>query len=270
MNIIINWRNLQKRIINWHEVEKVIRNGVQIRPESTPPTPTSWPLCFTANTSGCSIKVLSTMSTHANLRSSTDWVNWAGFRWRGSGSYWLSSTIILDNAWDKVYFRNADSITTLSNASGTHQFLMTWSISASGDVTYLLNPNGTTTIGYYAFYQLFKNCTSLTTSPELPATTLWEGCYEEMFSDCSSLISIPKLPATNIPNSAYRNMFLRCSNVKISETQTWDYQTPYRIPNSWTWSAWSNSLSSMFSWTWWTFTSTPTVNTTYYTSNTVI
>lgn len=45
MSIKYGTHDLVKRIINWHEVEKVIYNGNQIRPSSTPPTPTptySW------------------------------------------------------------------------------------------------------------------------------------------------------------------------------------------------------------------------------------
>lgn len=34
---------------------------------------------------------------------------------------------------------------------------------------------------------MFKGCLSLTTAPELPATTLTSGCYSEMFSGCTNL-----------------------------------------------------------------------------------
>ena len=34
---------------------------------------------------------------------------------------------------------------------------------------------------------MFSGCTSLTTAPELPATTLATSCYAYMFDDCSSL-----------------------------------------------------------------------------------
>jgi hypothetical protein len=65
-------------------------------------------------------------------------------------------------------------------------------------------------------------------------------------------------------------MFRNCSKIKLSTTQTWEYQTEYRIPTTWTWTSWSSSLSNMFTSTWWTFTWTPSINTTYYTSNTVV
>ena len=45
---------------------------------------------------------------------------------------------------------------------------------------------------------MFVGCTSLTTAPELPATTLEEGCYSMMFEDCESLNYI-KCLATSKP-----------------------------------------------------------------------
>ena len=47
---------------------------------------------------------------------------------------------------------------------------------------------------------MFYGCTSLTTAPELPATTLAEACYSGMFCDCTSLNNITCL-ATDISAS---------------------------------------------------------------------
>lgn len=44
---------------------------------------------------------------------------------------------------------------------------------------------------------MFRECSSLTTSPLLPATTLTNGCYAGMFIDCSNL-SVVTCLATNI------------------------------------------------------------------------
>jgi hypothetical protein len=65
-------------------------------------------------------------------------------------------------------------------------------------------------------------------------------------------------------------MFQSCSKIKLSTTNTWEYQTAYRIPTSWTGTTGTNSLANMFYRTWWTRTGTPSANTTYYTSNTVV
>lgn len=91
-----------------------------------------------------------------------------------------------------------------------------------------------------------------------------------MFSGCSNLEALPALPATTMKNYCYRDMFRNCSKIKLSSTQTWDYQTKYRIPTSWTGSTATSWNSNMFSNTWGTFTSNPSINTTYYTSNTVV
>ena len=37
---------------------------------------------------------------------------------------------------------------------------------------------------------MFSNCEKLTTAPELPATTLAEGCYTYMFACCKKLSSV--------------------------------------------------------------------------------
>ena len=47
----------------------------------------------------------------------------------------------------------------------------------------------------------------------LPATTLTEGCYHEMFRDCTSLTSAPELPATTLASQCYRDMFRGCTSL---------------------------------------------------------
>ena len=63
------------------------------------------------------------------------------------------------------------------------------------------------------FCHLFQNCSSLTTAPELPATTLASDCYYGMFQYCSSLTTAPELPATTLANGCYRAMFYLCSSL---------------------------------------------------------
>lgn len=234
---------------------------VQIRPELEPKE-----LCFTANTANSTVQLTKQWSpTSVTLEKSTDWKTWE--------SYTIWSTITLTNEWDKIYFRNTSESTTGfgNSTSDYYQFLMTWSIAASGDVTSLINKNWTDAmISDCCFFSLFKWCTSLTSSPKLPATTLTVRCYRMMFQWCTNLETLPALPATTLVDYCYSWMFEWCSKIKISTTQTWEYQNEYRMPITWTWTATSSSLSVMFSSTWWTFTSAPSVNTTYYTSNTVV
>ena len=127
-----------------------------------------------------------------------------------------------------------------------------------------------TTLANGCYSSMFLGCTSLTTAPELPATTLAAYCYQSMFQGCTSLTAAPELPATTLAGSCYRSMFYGCSLIKLSETQTGEYQTAYRIPKSGTGTNESSALTDMFTNTGGTFTGTPSINTTYYTSNTVV
>ena len=120
------------------------------------------------------------------------------------------------------------------------------------------------------YTNMFYDCTALATAPELPATTLADFCYSNMFRDCTSLTTAPELPATTLANYCYRYMFYGCTNIKLSTTQTGDYTTAYTIPSSGTGTTATDSLKDMFTNTGGTFTGTPSINTTYYTSNTVV
>jgi hypothetical protein len=60
---------------------------------------------------------------------------------------------------------------------------------------------------------MFYDCTSLTIAPELPATTLVDGCYINMFCDCTSLTTAPALPATTLADSCYYAMFKNCTSL---------------------------------------------------------
>ena len=70
-----------------------------------------------------------------------------------------------------------------------------------------------TILAYYCYYSMFYGCTSLTTAPELPATTLNESCYNSMFCNCSSLETAPELPATTLYWDCYNSMFYGCSSL---------------------------------------------------------
>ena len=63
------------------------------------------------------------------------------------------------------------------------------------------------------FCSLFKDCSVLTTAPELPATKLAEHCYASMFSGCTSLTSAPKLPAIELAKFCYLYMFFGCTSL---------------------------------------------------------
>ena len=112
---------------------------------------------------------------------------------------------------DKMYVKSDDDIQISESTEIYKKFVMTGSIAASGNIMSLLNFNNT--LADYAFYKLFLSCTSLTTAPELPATTLIDSCYEYMFCHCTSLTTAPELPATTLAYACYMSMFQNCTSL---------------------------------------------------------
>lgn len=67
------------------------------------------------------------------------------------------------------------------------------------------------------YYNMFNNCASLVTSPELPATELAQNCYSGMFQNCTSLVKAPSvLPATELAGNCYFSMFSHCGKLAIA------------------------------------------------------
>ena len=144
-------------------------------------------------------------------------------------------------AGDKVLWKMIAS--SLSTASYNCNFSSTAKFDVSGNIMSLLKSDnfiGQTIDSNSSFYKLFYNnknivnaenlvlplnvtencyyymfgfCTSLTTAPELPATTLANYCYNYMFSGCTSLTSAPELPATTLANYCYNYMFSGCTSL---------------------------------------------------------
>ena len=125
-----------------------------------------------------------------------------------------------------------------------------------------------TTLANYCYSKMFQGCTSLTQAPALPATTLAANCYSNMFQGCTSFTKAPTLPATTLVGACYYGMFSGCINLKLSSVQTGEYTQEYRIPMTGTGTTATNALTDMFTGTGGTFTGTPSINTTYYLSNT--
>lgn len=121
-----------------------------------------------------------------------------------------------------------------------------------------------TVLANNCYHSMFRG-SGITVAPELPATTLAINCYAYMFYNCTSLTTAPELPATTLADSCYNRLFYGCAKIKISETQTGNYQTPWRIPSEgiiadepFDWN------TNMLSYTRGTFTGNPVINTTYY------
>ena len=67
--------------------------------------------------------------------------------------------------------------------------------------------------GSYNYQYMFRDCKSLITAPELPATALGSECYQYMFYGCTSLVNAPKLPATTLTPKCYQYMFQGCTSL---------------------------------------------------------
>ena len=70
-----------------------------------------------------------------------------------------------------------------------------------------------TTLKSNCYNNMFRDCSSLTTAPELPATKLTNACYQNMFYNCTRLTEAPELPATALASSCYSNMFFGCNSL---------------------------------------------------------
>ena len=193
---------------------------------------------------------------------------------------------------DRCYFSMFSGCTSLDTAPTLPALTMAQACYAymfEGCTDLILPPIlPSTALAYGCYGSMFKDCTGLTTAPILSATAMAAACYTGMFNNCSSLTAAPSLPATSLAMNCYYAMFKDCVNlttipalsitedtyaagymfqgcskVKVSDTQTGDYQTVCLTLNS------VSTQTGMYQSTGGTFTGTPT-NGTYYTSNTVV
>lgn len=157
-------------------------NGQQVWGGEEPAPVGDW-LCFTATQANSTVRLDKVGSPGAvSLETSTDGDAWADYTWSGS----TGGTLTLAGAGDKVYFRaKTENQTIGSSYSNYYKFVMSGRIAASGNIQTLLKADGSRTdAGTYCYYSMFQGCSSLTTAPELPATTLANYCYYSMFQGC--------------------------------------------------------------------------------------
>lgn len=187
-------------------------------------------LCFTANEAGSTISMsVNGRSTVVhNFQYSTDAYTWNEFE--------VGTTeITLANKGDEVWFKGNNPNGIGESEGVYYHFVMTGSISASGNIMSLIDDGActTTTISNeYCYLSIFQECVSLTTAPELPATTLASYCYYQMFAGCTSLITAPELPATTLADYCYGRMFAGCTSLIVSDTSGEGYDKEWRVPTS--------------------------------------
>ena len=162
------------------------------------------PLTFKATQDGSTVKLAKNGSSSDAFQTSRD----GGNTW---SDYTLDTAITL-NTGDEVSFRAKADRTS----SDFFQFVMTGKIEAWHNVMSMLRTNDFATyntVVSHAFRNLFRECTSLTKAPILPATTLAYNCYNYMFYGCTSLTEAPELPATTLTEYCYCSMFRGCTSL---------------------------------------------------------
>ena len=184
---------------------------------------------------------------------STDKNTWS--TWNGSEITSANKKLYLRGKGNTKFYTDNGVKLVLSKKAGCY-----------GNINTLLDyENPPTTLGSICYTSMFQGCTLLTTAPELPATTLGTSCYMNMFRGCTSLTTAPALPATMLANNCYAYMFSGCTSLKVSETQTGEYATVWRIPSAGEIAAEAANWNGyMLENTGGTFTGEPSRNTTYY------
>ena len=132
------------------------------------------------------------------------------------GKTWANYTDPIPFSKGTILCLKGDYPEGLSNNSRTVRFALSGKVKASGNIMSLIDNGACNTLtipSNNCFRELFIDCTSLITPPELPATTLASYCYNGMFQNCTSLTTAPELPATTLTNYCYAYMFYNCASL---------------------------------------------------------
>ena len=182
----------------------VIRNVLQVKSYLTFKSPSSFTLAVND----------ATKHWDGTLEYSTDTSNWS--TWDGTTTL-SSATSGSDNV---LYLRGiGNTVITGDNNKHKYKWVLTGSdIACAGNIENLLDyetvkSGGHPTMADYCYQYMFRDCTSLTRAPALPATTLKNYCYQYMFQGCTSLTQAPALPATTLAEYCYDDMFYGCTSL---------------------------------------------------------
>lgn len=83
-------------------------------------------------------------------------------------------------------------------------------VEASCNITSLVGDNDSNAM---MCYRLFRNCTKLTSAPELDCKTVLSNSYNAMFEGCTALTGMPWIQATDWANGAFQGMFKNCAQL---------------------------------------------------------
>lgn len=173
-------------------------------------------LKFTASTAASVELDRIGMPDTVSLVYSTDLHSWLNYIWNGEQGKKLNVA-----AGKSLYFRAKDTNATFSQSEEKYyHFNIEGDVAVSGYATYLLSKtNKSADVPAYGFYNLFKDCSTITSAPAPTANTNeWPTfnahCYESMYEGCSSITTIPcELPSKQLNVACYRNMFKGCTNL---------------------------------------------------------
>ena len=166
-----------------------------------------------------------------NIEVSKNLVSWNKFTVKSGYTVTLATL----NTGEKLYIRGDNA--TFGNGMGYdiyHKFYNTKPCYYYGNIMSLLQRKNFGSLNYFPsnydngiFYSLFKDNDNLLIDENnkllLPATILNNVCYRRMFYGCTSLTTAPDLPATSqLTASCYRDMFNGCTNLNYIKCLTSD------------------------------------------------
>ena len=159
-----------------------------------------------------------TLSNNSKLASATNFsysldngVTWTDF----SLTSGQTKTIATIESGDTIHLKGLN-YTLGSNYNYGHYFRGTGDYEISGEISSLINGNDYDTYlggaSRYAFAQLFSGDTHLVSAENLrvSSTALPQDCFNGTFRDCTRLTSAPELPSIRLGDSCYSSMFEGC------------------------------------------------------------
>lgn len=203
-NIFINNNDIDGLHFGSSSVSKVFF-GSNLVYEDVPPIPNY--LQFTAKNGNATIG-LHTATTSPNVSYSFDGETW---------TTWNYSNITLSEN-ETIYMKgnNSNGFNSVSAETSANRFVIqSGDIECHGSVQSLIYGDdfetGLTIPNNYCFAWIFDQCTNLLTAPDLPATSITQGCYFYTFNGCENLTTVPTtLPAMTLQTYCYRGMFQNC------------------------------------------------------------
>ena len=98
------------------------------------------------------------------------------------------------------------------------------------DCVALINPPvmpSTLTIHESTCEAMFKNCTSMTTSPSITFTNATQYAFQDMFNGCVALTTAPEIHAAKLKDCSCRRMFKGCSSLNYIKCLATDISGTY-------------------------------------------